>query len=182
VTVAGTGGAGEVHYLDKVDIGPGSTAPWTIGGFAANGAYTIEASEDGGVTWRTVRGGPFTVDSAADQAISVYDYERTPGVTASYRVRVSNILSGVTVTSANSSLATDVPHCCLYRGRPNRCPGGNDSAGLDAHPGSQGPSVVCRVGRGPLGVGLPGRPADVRHSTILGRSRCTQLARSSFLP
>jgi hypothetical protein len=108
VTVAGTGAAGEVHYVDKVDIGPGSTAPWTIGGFAATGAYTIEASEDGGLTWRAVRGGPFRVDSASNQVVSAYDYERTPGARVTYRARVSNILSGSTVTSANSSLSATV--------------------------------------------------------------------------
>lgn len=62
---------------------------WGPGGFSAIGDYVIEASEDGGATWATVRGASaLPVDSAAHQQITAYDYERTPNATVLYRARV----------------------------------------------------------------------------------------------
>jgi hypothetical protein len=79
-------GSGEQHYLDGAFFGPGTvaqTSTWNKGGWLRF-AYSIEYSDDGGVTWFPVRGA-FSEPAFADQSFSVYDYEIIPRVERRYR-------------------------------------------------------------------------------------------------
>lgn len=97
VVVLATGGAAELHWVDQVDIGPGSSTAWTSGGLIVN-AY-FEKSVDGGTTWTAVRGGSaigVTANDAPDnsQIVTIYDYEALPAQSTQYRARGVQELAG----------------------------------------------------------------------------------------
>jgi hypothetical protein len=89
VTVAATAAASEVHYVDQVDIGPGGSSVWTRGGLAGVATALVEYSDNAGVSWSTVRGAAAAaLDSAANQQVTVYDYESPPNTSRSYRATI----------------------------------------------------------------------------------------------
>ncbi len=82
VSVANNG-SGEVHYLDKISLHPGTTATWSVGGFF-DFSFDIERSTDEGVTYSALRSSPATADSY--QMVEVYDYESPVGI-VKYRAK-----------------------------------------------------------------------------------------------
>jgi hypothetical protein len=109
VTVAATAAANEVHYLDQVDIGPGTAAPWTRGGLAGADTFAVQRSYDQ-TTWTTIRTAvAATVDSAADQTATVYDYETPASTQVYYRAIASFGASTSLVTSAPSAVVNVTP-------------------------------------------------------------------------
>ncbi len=54
VEALGSAGAGEVYYVTRMSLHPGSVAVWQPGGFAFSQTIRVERSDDEGRTWRTV--------------------------------------------------------------------------------------------------------------------------------
>lgn len=84
VKVISTGGASEVHYVDKVSFHAGSSPTWTRGGFS-NFIFDVERSDDSQVTWTTVRNSPVTATVA--QIAQLNDYENPLENTSYYRAK-----------------------------------------------------------------------------------------------
>lgn len=86
--VLATGGANEVHYVEKIGVQPHGITAWSPGGYTGN-TFVVEYSDDGGVTW-TVHprmGGAHS--GSALQFLATYDYETKSGQVRQYRVRSS---------------------------------------------------------------------------------------------
>lgn len=89
-TILSAAGAGEVHYIDKIAIAPGTTSQvnWSRGGLAQTAVLAIDRSTDGGVTWTGVpnASGVFTPTyDIRTQALTVYDTVAPPGKNVQYR-------------------------------------------------------------------------------------------------
>ena len=77
--------------------------------FLGQTAAFIQYSDDGGVTWGTVRGGSSISLPASTQAASLLDYELTPGVARTYRAYViDQALGVVSLASATVSVTSEV--------------------------------------------------------------------------
>jgi hypothetical protein len=87
VSIAGCA-AGEVHYLDMAGIFPGIVTQWAAGGYVGATTATITYSDDGGVTWATVRGANGVVIPSTTQQVTVNDYEEIPGTLREYQATV----------------------------------------------------------------------------------------------
>lgn len=114
ITVAGTAGASELHYIDGVLLAPNSTGTAVAynKGSALSATAVIQRT-DPGVGWRTVRGASavdlFGGNNAWVQQTSVTDYESRRGVTVYYRLVVTTTQadgSVVSVTALASASAT----------------------------------------------------------------------------
>lgn len=109
--VVATGGALELHYVDKIGIAPAPSAAWSIGGFIWNvglvgtGVFVVERSVDAGTTWAYVRGADQTSTAPipTSQTATFYDYELPRGVPALYRARIQGTTGGNAVSSASSA-------------------------------------------------------------------------------
>jgi hypothetical protein len=79
-SVAATGAANEIHFVDDVGLFSGLIPPpWTLGGFYDDDNVTAEfqGSDDGGVTWFDLRfGATATINDA--QTATCLDYESPP--------------------------------------------------------------------------------------------------------
>lgn len=114
--VISTGGASEVHYTDKVALYPGALVAWSPGGPTNALDFILERSNDGGVTWQTVRHAAADIDSPIDidwirlangvtQAYSNNDYEARRTYTVQYRAAgVRTDASGLTTVGPFSSI------------------------------------------------------------------------------
>lgn len=89
VTVVGCA-SGEVHYIDMLALSPETTAApvtaWSPGGLGAAGVLQVQASDDGGATWRDVRDADALVVDATEY-VAVDDYEAQWGQATQYRAR-----------------------------------------------------------------------------------------------
>ncbi|MGH9169090.1 MAG: hypothetical protein ACRD02_14805, partial [Acidimicrobiia bacterium] len=93
----------EVHYFDAISLRRGSDTTWYRGGLLTN-ALQVEYSDDAGVTWKALRGSPFTPNS--HQEATVYDHESRGGVARRYRA-LSSTTSGNILASAASASSAD---------------------------------------------------------------------------
>lgn len=106
VTVAATGGASELHYVDEVLLAPGTVTGWTPGGQSGFELF-LERSSDAGETWTRVRTPGDQADGAAgivldaSQSLTVDDHEAPRGAAVTYRASV------VSSTLQASTAATD---------------------------------------------------------------------------
>lgn len=77
--------SGEVHYVDKVAVHPGSTPEWSPGGLYDEQVIVIERSVDDGVSWSVTS----TIDAnVPSQQAQGDDYAAERGVTNLYRAKV----------------------------------------------------------------------------------------------
>lgn len=63
-------------------------------------AANLQYSDDGGVTWNSVRNGSSVAIGPSPSSVTVYDYEATPGVARTYRVQVTYEATPNIITSA----------------------------------------------------------------------------------
>lgn len=134
VRVVGTAGAGELHYVDKASLAPGSSTTWTRGGLMYNpGKAYVERSSDGGTTWQTVylaaaangASGPYLpiYTSSFNQEFTGYDVSAAPNVSYIYRTRGIYVDDGgypsTSPYSANSSSVAATQTSWLLRDPTN---------------------------------------------------------------
>lgn len=90
VEILATAAAAEKHYVDKIGVVPGTSTAWTRGGLAGSTRFTVERSDNAGVTFAAVRSGKeIAHDGAGSQAATVYDYEAAPFKAAQYRAKTT---------------------------------------------------------------------------------------------
>ena len=77
--------SGEIHFVDKVSVHPGSTALWSPGGLYDAQVIVVERSEDDGTTWLEVDTVPAGVPT---QVAQFDDYAAERDQAAVYRARV----------------------------------------------------------------------------------------------
>lgn len=119
--VQGAGGVASpmIFWADALQVEAGSTATtfsvatgaWTPGGYTGMTAL-IERSDDGGTTWTSVYGAPFTLD-ATTETYQILDYEASRGSvsvggTPLYRAKAiaMNTANGLTISSDYTTPAT----------------------------------------------------------------------------
>lgn len=122
VRIIGGQTSGEVHYVDKISVAPGSSSVWTRGGIGnwPTPGFYVERSTDSGVTWQLVR----STDAVRrfpgewrtvvnDLRTTAYDHEMARGLSAIYRVHVisdpSEIPGGITSLWSATTPAVTVP-------------------------------------------------------------------------
>ena len=77
-------GSGETHFADKIAFHAGDNPFWTRGGFSTF-SFVVERSQDGGVTFESVRNSPVT--ATASQIATPDDYEVPLDTTVTYRAK-----------------------------------------------------------------------------------------------
>jgi hypothetical protein len=77
-------GSGETHFVDKIAFHAGDNPFWTRGGFSTF-SFVVERSQDGGVTFESVRNSPVT--ATASQIATLDDYEVPLDTTVTYRAK-----------------------------------------------------------------------------------------------
>lgn len=93
--------ANEVHYVDNIDLGPGSNAVWTRGGLVGSTTVAILRSDG-----TYVRGATPTTPTAIvgpSQSVVVNDYEAALNQAYTYTAVVSAVVGGSTISSAASA-------------------------------------------------------------------------------
>lgn len=68
-------GASEAHYVDEAGLFPGTVTSWTRGGLVGTTSAIVQRSDDGGITWATIRESSPEPALGAGQQITVTDIE-----------------------------------------------------------------------------------------------------------
>ena len=94
--------AGAITYVDAAQAVEGTSRAayyeprvfdfWTRGGLAGVSTAVLERSDDGGLTWTTVRGGGAVSLPTPSQAATVMDYEAPVGKAVQYRARTMAVV------------------------------------------------------------------------------------------
>ena len=82
--VVGTAAAGEIHRARRFSLRPGTATGWSRGGLSGAQTFRVERSDDGGLSYGSVRNGSAVVPDAY-QRVTLYDREMPLGVALRYR-------------------------------------------------------------------------------------------------
>jgi hypothetical protein len=101
LNVLSTGAAGESHRADRIQLAPGASSAWSLGGYVAGASHLVDYSDDGGTTWTEASWLQSDVTDAG-QLDTLYDYSAPRGSARLYRAR-TQVTTPAEVTSAASS-------------------------------------------------------------------------------
>ena len=105
VTVADVSAA-ENHYVAGIGLDPGTVSTWTRGGLV--GSTTVAILRSDGLYVRSASTANPASLPASSQAVTVYDYEATPGTTYTYQAVVSAVLAPGQVASSPAGTSSTV--------------------------------------------------------------------------
>jgi hypothetical protein len=94
----------EIHYVDEIGLFPGSPTNWNRGGFVGVASFLVEASDDGGTTWKTVARN--LTPNTGDEKITFYDHSFVSATARTYRARIAYIAQGAASAYSSTSVAT----------------------------------------------------------------------------
>jgi hypothetical protein len=96
--------AGEVHRVDEAGLFPGAPASWSRGGLVGVATIQVDASDDGGATWKTVQTA-LTVQAGAETT-TFYDHSFVNATARTYRARSVFTKVGAASPYSSTSVAT----------------------------------------------------------------------------
>lgn len=102
-----TNTTGETHYIDEVGLFQGTKTQWSPGGFVGQTVVQVMASDDGGVTWASIRDTvtPVAIPTS-NQTVDLVDYEATPGKVRQYQAFTQDPGLGVESNPSATASAT----------------------------------------------------------------------------
>jgi len=100
LNVLATGAAAEAHRVDRIQLAPGASTAWSLGGYVPGASHIVEYSDDGGTTWTEASWLQADVTDAG-QADTLYDYSARRGSARQYRAR-TEVTTPVEVASSPS--------------------------------------------------------------------------------
>ncbi len=98
--------AAENHYVAGIGLDPGTVSTWTRGGLV--GSTTVAILRSDGLYVRSASTANPASLPASSQAVTVYDYEATPGTTYTYQAVVSAVLAPGQVASSPAGTSSTV--------------------------------------------------------------------------